>query len=75
MFSCPSAMVYVPSKIIPNNKVSYFNIIEKFSVKGSTLCAMFYSVLLNVEDNETIQTEKKNKQDSLIYGSVRCNKM
>lgn len=76
MFSCPSAMVCAPSKIIPNNKVSYFNIIEKVSVKESTRFARFYSVL-NVVDNETIQTEKKtNRIHSYmdLSDAIRCNK-
>lgn len=52
-------MVYAPSEIIPNNKVSYFNFVEKVSVKASNRCAMFHSVNLNVVDNETIQTANK----------------
>lgn len=49
-------MAYAPSEITPNNKVSYFNFIEKVSVKGSDRCSMFFSVILNVLDNEIIQT-------------------
>lgn len=49
--------------------ISCFNFTENVSGKGSNRWIAFYSVLLDVVDNETIQRTNKQKHDSLIMHS------